>query len=124
MCIFFFQAEDGIRDDLVTGVQTCALPICTVASGIERRLSEQPAPVQVLRVGSVFSILFTDRKVRTYRDTLAEDAGKRAALDAAVLDRGIFVKPGKPLYLSTVHDEGAVRQTLDAFDEAISDVAG
>src|SRR5258708_5793370 len=28
MCfVFFFQAEDGIRDDLVTGVQTCALPI-------------------------------------------------------------------------------------------------
>src|SRR5207244_7194377 len=26
---FFFQAEDGIRDDLVTGVQTCALPILT-----------------------------------------------------------------------------------------------
>src|SRR5438552_12434185 len=30
---FFFQAEDGIRDDLVTGVQTCALPIsaCSMA---------------------------------------------------------------------------------------------
>src|SRR3712207_9223143 len=27
MCIFFFQAEDGIRDIGVTGVQTCALPI-------------------------------------------------------------------------------------------------
>src|SRR2546429_7025975 len=28
-CIFFFfQAEDGIRDVAVTGVQTCALPIC------------------------------------------------------------------------------------------------
>src|SRR5574340_1656973 len=26
---FFFQAEDGIRDLLVTGVQTCALPICS-----------------------------------------------------------------------------------------------
>src|SRR2546425_8389336 len=25
--LFFFQAEDGIRDKLVTGVQTCALPI-------------------------------------------------------------------------------------------------
>src|SRR3712207_8008536 len=25
---FFFQAEDGIRDIGVTGVQTCALPIC------------------------------------------------------------------------------------------------
>src|SRR5258708_3963135 len=28
---FFFQAEDGIRDDLVTGVQTCALPIYRLA---------------------------------------------------------------------------------------------
>mgnify|MGYP006982553583 CR=1 FL=1 len=27
---FFFQAEDGIRDRLVTGVQTCALPISEV----------------------------------------------------------------------------------------------
>src|SRR5215510_6305364 len=26
---FFFQAEDGIRDGHVTGVQTCALPICS-----------------------------------------------------------------------------------------------
>src|SRR5258708_22715447 len=29
--VFFFQAEDGIRDDLVTGVQTCALPISVAA---------------------------------------------------------------------------------------------
>src|SRR5882762_154180 len=27
ICFFFFQAEDGIRDSSVTGVQTCALPI-------------------------------------------------------------------------------------------------
>src|SRR3989441_2749642 len=38
---FFFQAEDGIRDKLVTGVQTCALPISLVrlarhkAAGLE-----------------------------------------------------------------------------------------
>src|SRR5687767_15263934 len=29
--VFFFQAEDGIRDKLVTGVQTCALPISLTA---------------------------------------------------------------------------------------------
>src|SRR5256884_130001 len=33
---FFFQAEDGIRDVAVTGVQTCALPICI--SSARRRL--------------------------------------------------------------------------------------
>src|SRR5438552_16909754 len=35
--VFFFQAEDGIRDDLVTRVQTCALPIywppCLLSQG-------------------------------------------------------------------------------------------
>src|SRR5256714_2735991 len=35
--VFFFQAEDGIRDKLVTGVQTCALPI--YAAGAERVVS-------------------------------------------------------------------------------------
>src|SRR5256885_4259288 len=35
---FFFQAEDGIRDYKVTGVQTCALPISR-----DRRVHEQPA---------------------------------------------------------------------------------
>src|SRR5256885_6558615 len=30
---FFFQAEDGIRDYKVTGVQTCALPICVPGLG-------------------------------------------------------------------------------------------
>src|SRR5688500_12492771 len=33
LLLFFFQAEDGIRDYKVTGVQTCALPIFTLASG-------------------------------------------------------------------------------------------
>src|SRR2546426_3089694 len=33
MCFFFFQAEDGIRDYKVTGVQTCALPISAITTG-------------------------------------------------------------------------------------------
>src|SRR5258708_10148366 len=37
MVFFFFQAEDGIRDDLVTGVQTCALPIFSTVEEMEER---------------------------------------------------------------------------------------
>src|SRR5438034_10640126 len=36
-CFFFFQAEDGIRDHCVTGIQTCALPI-----SLRRRSSTVP----------------------------------------------------------------------------------
>src|SRR5688500_19542764 len=34
-CSIFFQAEDGIRFYKVTGVQTCALPICPVVAADE-----------------------------------------------------------------------------------------
>src|SRR5258706_16244678 len=43
-CFFFFQAEDGIRDWSVTGVQTCALPISYSCRGMndvpDARISE------------------------------------------------------------------------------------
>src|SRR2546421_4898055 len=32
---FFFQAEDGIRDLIVTGIQTCALPISEFTAGVQ-----------------------------------------------------------------------------------------
>src|SRR2546421_5619577 len=35
-CVFFFQAEDGIRDLIVTGVQTCALPISPAPAMMSR----------------------------------------------------------------------------------------
>src|SRR2546430_9571368 len=44
---FFFQAEDGIRDLTVTGVQTCALPICAASSGLAVDQAELGAPVQI-----------------------------------------------------------------------------
>src|SRR6266436_4106375 len=41
---FFFQAEDGIRDVAVTGVQTCALPILHGAHQVAHRLSTTTLP--------------------------------------------------------------------------------
>src|SRR5215216_1776403 len=48
---FFFQAEDGIRDDLVTGVQTCALPITGQQYNVLRILrGVHPDPLPVLEI--------------------------------------------------------------------------
>src|SRR5207248_8713338 len=41
---FFFQAEDGIRDRTVTGVQTCALPILAAQLEVDADASVGPAP--------------------------------------------------------------------------------
>src|SRR5207248_3361380 len=45
---FFFQAEDGIRDRTVTGVQTCALPISPLVVDGPR---VEPLPVGDVRTG-------------------------------------------------------------------------
>src|SRR5882762_10628148 len=42
---FFFQAEDGIRDSSVTGVQTCALPISPRGPGQRGRRAPPPWPL-------------------------------------------------------------------------------
>src|SRR5205823_7716536 len=47
VCVFFFQAEDGIRDKLVTGVQTCALPI-SVRTALVGRLAAWRAGVPMV----------------------------------------------------------------------------
>src|SRR5699024_11886592 len=61
---FFFQAEDGIRDRNVTGVQTCALPILDYARGALLKYVD----LSVIRTGGIFyeikNRLFLKRKRR------------------------------------------------------------
>lgn len=106
----------GVFDGLLETSQS-------LVSGIEGILAAGGTAAQAPRVGTVFSILFMDGTLRGYRDTLRADEEKRAALDTALLERGVFVKPGKPFYLSTAHDSRAIKESLDAFGEALSAIA-
>src|SRR2546425_7311236 len=66
---FFFQAEDGIRDKLVTGVQTCALPIS--------------AAVTAPAAGSETVLLAEDEElVRVLARKVLEQAGDRVLVAA------------------------------------------
>src|SRR5206468_8384233 len=68
---FFFQAEDGIRDLIVTGVQTCALPICprrTEMLGLRVAIAEH---------------LRASRAVRCVADQILIVPGSQAALRLA-----------------------------------------
>src|SRR2546427_6270301 len=73
MYFFFFQAEDGIRDLTVTGVQTCALPIFVFVSGAEElrnaiaaiaatkfsQLSPDDTPIRILRKATFSCSIYT-----------------------------------------------------------------
>src|SRR5689334_4833140 len=73
---FFFQAEDGIRDGTVTGVQTCALPIYEKmnGTGYPKRLTRaQMSPVaRMMAIADVFEALTAADRPYKKAKTLSE----------------------------------------------------
>src|SRR5207302_8334358 len=75
---FFFQAEDGIRDFHVTGVQTCALPISLIVQDFP--MMELLFALQMTR-GSVFPTTPAEVLKRAFR---------QARLAAVTIGRGFY----------------------------------
>src|SRR5437588_1003295 len=61
---FFFQAEDGIRDHCVTGVQTCALPISFMKSETDRGRQDDEPPGLAVLVLRAIGLALHERRVR------------------------------------------------------------
>src|SRR2546429_726260 len=78
LLVFFFQAEDGIRDVAVTGVQTCALPISDVDIASARTI-----PVMAMSTSASVS----PRSIAFWRTSAAV---------ASSLTRRARRKPGAP----------------------------
>src|SRR5206468_7475484 len=103
---FFFQAEDGIRDLIVTGVQTCALPILPSASAC-CWVSDSPiTPVSisirmnVFAVGSAAILLATIALPRSCRMIFAT---RSPAAKIILKDRGKAIDDGGPVFRSEEH---------------------
>src|SRR6266568_3324767 len=98
---FFFQAEDGIRDGTVTGVQTCALPIChrrppahgAVPSRPDEGRPGREVMMEVRRLGPQIGAEILGVDVRTLDDT------GFARIYRAWLDHNVAVVPGQDLDL-------------------------
>src|SRR5207244_7092455 len=86
---FFFQAEDGIRDDLVTGVQTCALPILNITIPLPP-LTEQKAIV-ARRQEAQNQIAAAHSRV----DTLETEIQRRFLVDLGLKPRSEERRVGK-----------------------------
>src|SRR2546430_11347999 len=91
LLFFFFQAEDGIRDLTVTGVQTCALPILRVDRDL-RAVLEQAAAFKRATEGA-FNVaveplmrVWGFHRHRASAPTAAELAEAREAVLAAVVE--------------------------------------
>src|ERR1039457_1113332 len=96
---FFFQAEDGIRDYKVTGVQTCALPIYSVLAEARQMADRGYTEIQLL-----------GQNVNSYKDP--EGKKSFAELLAAVGE-----VPGiRRVRFTTSHPRDFGRDIIDAID--------
>src|SRR5687767_15863438 len=111
MICFFFQAEDGIRDKLVTGVQTCALPISPLGQ------FERAAQPDVLRV----PLRPHDGGGRALR---AEPAG--AGLPRGVVEPGLLPVVGE-IGRASCRERVLIMMVVvsfDATDDGVKSVSG
>src|SRR3989441_1155549 len=105
-CFFFFQAEDGIRDKLVTGVQTCALPISSIllldlkllSLAFQQLGGERPVGFAVVRMGDVEKRKRPEFLLAVTHDFLVDGiGGQEAALEVGQRHAdGRVLKNGPP----------------------------
>src|SRR5256884_5703977 len=79
--MFFFQAEDGIRDVAVTGVQTCALPICYQRIAVLEQLGRDTVEAVVWPLSEAEALVL-DRSLHwSKRDSALEEGWLLAELE-------------------------------------------
>lgn len=72
-------------------------------------------PLQITGFGAAFSLHFNDGgALRNYRDTLRDDKERLGRFIREALDEGLFLLPDGRIYVSAVHTEREVEETVDA----------
>jgi glutamate-1-semialdehyde 2,1-aminomutase len=93
--------------------------------GLNNALEDCPIPHQVAGIGSMFQLFLASSEVRNYQEALGADAATFHKMFLALLDKGIYLAPSQfeTNFLSTAHTDEEIRRTLDAFVEALQEVA-
>jgi glutamate-1-semialdehyde 2,1-aminomutase len=83
--------------------------------GIRKLAEEEGIPILINGLGSAFHLAFTERRaMHNYRNTLDSDVQARDSFLEAMLRSGVYLLPDGRWYVSAVHTEGDVGNTLDA----------
>ncbi|MEN1941603.1 glutamate-1-semialdehyde 2,1-aminomutase [Luteimonas sp. MJ174] len=97
----------------------------TLCDGFEAAAREAGVPLTTNRVGAMYGLFFTDRKVDTYDDAIACDSAAFKRFFHAMLERGVFLAPSayEAGFVSSAHGAEVVEATLAAAREAFKAVA-
>jgi glutamate-1-semialdehyde 2,1-aminomutase len=96
-----------------------------VAGGLAALAREAAVPLQVQRVGSMWTPFFGPRPLRSWDDVAALDGRRYGAFFRAMLERGVLLPPSQfeCAFVSAAHGEPEIAHTLAAARAALAEVA-
>jgi glutamate-1-semialdehyde 2,1-aminomutase len=91
-----------------------------LTDGLLAQAQQAGIEVKLNRVGSMFTLFFTDEEVSDYASASGSDRERYAAFFRGLLERGVYVPPSQfeAWFVSLVHLERDIKATLDAAKEA------
>jgi glutamate-1-semialdehyde 2,1-aminomutase len=95
-------------------------------AGLEAAAAAAGVPVTIQRVGSMFTIFFSDRPVASWDDAAAVNREGYARFFRAMLARGVLLPPSafESAFISIAHDEGILDDTVAAARAAFQEIRG
>jgi glutamate-1-semialdehyde 2,1-aminomutase len=93
----------------------------TLMTALDERLKKAGIKARVIGEPPLFDVVFTDQPIRDYRDTLKGDKAIAARFNQLLRAKGIMKGESK-YYVSLAHDQADIDHTINAWDEAISEL--
>lgn len=95
-----------------------------LTSGLADIFAEKGIPATIQRVGSMFTLFFTQKPVKNYAEAKAADTSQFARFFHAMLDQGVHLPPSQfeCWFMGTEHDDDIIEKTLQACRLAINKI--
>jgi glutamate-1-semialdehyde 2,1-aminomutase len=103
--------EEGIYDRLYATADR-------LKNALRALAAERDVAIQVIGEGPLFQMLFASEPISDYPDFLKADRAKSRQFGLECIRRGVTTTPGEKFYVSSVHSEEDVEQTIEVFEQA------
>lgn len=96
----------------------------TIRNGFNEVITELKLRAQVVGFGSIFQLLFTNRKIQDYRDVLTSNAEQFKKFQKKMMSKGIFILPqaNKRCHICTAHTEEDIEHTIESAREILKNM--
>jgi glutamate-1-semialdehyde 2,1-aminomutase len=93
-----------------------------IRAGWRQIVDELGLPAQVTGMSSWLGLAFTDRPIRTRRDSITADRARARAFSLGLLLGGVYLAPSHPGFTSAAHTEDDVRHVLEVSERVLREI--